>query len=352
MMRGDVLPAMPPITPRRAAVAPLVVAVLLAACVAEPPIPPSPSAPPSNAPPTARTALLPLPVSPTPTDPAPPTPVSLAGIPPDPPTTATVEGNGVRLTIELERNPMLAGEPTWIDKTITNTGRDAVIYYPCGESMSVGGPVVALPWRPGRRLPDPAKAWKEYLISVQGVRTSDRYVLFLPQGQDGSASGCGDIGYTKSLVAGATIHERARWDGFTFRQLAPPPTARLDVVGTFKFDRGDPLAEHPPEDRLLLEVHLDTWIAGLPDALLDPAEAADVALTDPRLTSVLASRDLHNGNEGVVRFDPVAGVYQIGMLESGDLAVARVHLVLVDARTGEIVGFVERDWDYTVDGYP
>jgi hypothetical protein len=40
------------------------------------------------------------------------------------------------------------------------------------------------------------------------------------------------------------------------------------------------------------------------------------------------------------------------MLESGNLSVARAHLVLVGARTGEIVGFVERDWDYDVDGYP
>jgi hypothetical protein len=209
-----------------------------------------------------------------------------------------------------------------------------------------------LPWRPGRDLPEPANDWKEYLISVQGVRTTDRSVLFLPQGQDGSSSGCGDIGYTESLAAGAAIHERARWDGFAFRGLGPPPTARLDLVGTFKFDRGDPRVEHPPENRRLLEVHLDTWISGLPDQFLDPAEAADIALTDPRLTAILASRDLRNGNEGVCRFDPAAGVYQIGMLESGDLPVSRAHLVLVDARTGVIVGFVDRDWNYKVDGYP
>ena len=50
--------------------------------------------------------------------------------------------------------------------------------------------------------------------------------------------------------------------------------------------------------------------------------------------------------------NPLAGVYQIGMLESGDLAVARVHLVLVDAVSGDIVGFVDRDWNYDVDGFP
>jgi hypothetical protein len=194
--------------------------------------------------------------------------------------------------------------------------------------------------------------WKEYLLGAVRLRPAERSVIFLPKGQDGSSSGCGDVGFIKSLAPGASIHERSRWDGYAFRQLAPPPTARLDLIGRFSFDRGDPLAEHPPEDRHLLEVHLDTWIAGLSDAFLDPAEAADIALTDPRLTSLLESRDLRNGNEGVLRFEPQAGVYQIGMLESGGLPVARVHLVFVDARTGEIVGFVERDWDYGVDGYP
>jgi len=40
------------------------------------------------------------------------------------------------------------------------------------------------------------------------------------------------------------------------------------------------------------------------------------------------------------------------MLESGSLSVAQAHRVGVDARTGEIVSLVERDWSYRVDGYP
>jgi len=39
------------------------------------------------------------------------------------------------------------------------------------------------------------------------------------------------------------------------------------------------------------------------------------------------------------------------MVESGIGLLGRAHLVLVDARTGEIVGFVDRDWNYQVDGY-
>jgi hypothetical protein len=277
--------------------------------------------------------------------PAPTIPASLS-------TRAVAEQDGVRITIELERNPMPAGQPTAIMTTITNTGRDAVVYVPCGEIVYVSAAGVGPPWRPGRSLPNPAMIWKTYLLDHQGLHSEDRYVLFFVAGQTGASSGCGDVAHVTSLAPGGTVHERQRWDGYAFRQLAPPPTARIDLLGTFEFDRGDPLAEHPPEDNKHIEVHLDAWIAGLPDLFLDPAEAVDIALTDPRLTAILASRDLHNGNEGVVRFDPKTGLYQIGMLESGSLPVSRAHLSLVDARTGEIVGFVERNWDYAIDGYP
>jgi hypothetical protein len=323
--------------------------LVLTACVA---LPVSSSPPPLVDSPSARPlpATRPPPVA-TPEPPtAPPTPE--ATIPANLAMTAVAEQDGVKITIELERNPMPAGQPTWITTTITNTGRDRVVYVPCGEIVYVSASGVGPPWRSGRNLPNPAMIWKTYLLDHQGLKSDDRYVLFFVDAQDGASSGCGDVARVTSLAPGRTVHERQRWDGFAFRHLAPPPTARIDLRGTFEFDRGDPFAEHPAEDRHTIEVHLETWIAGLPDAFLDPAEAADIALTDPRLTALLASRDLRNGNEGVVRFDPVAGAYQIGMLESGSLPVSRAHLVLVDARTGEIVGFVDRTWDYAIDGYP
>jgi len=316
---------------------------------------PAPSSPPQLAgslPPSSRAAAVtPSPSIATP-GPSTPTSVPTPTIPADLATRAVAEQDGVRLTIELDRNPMPAGQPTWITTTITNSGGDAVVYVPCGEIVYVSAAGVGPPWRPGRNPPNPAAIWKTYLLDHQGLQTKDRYVLFFVAGQTGASSGCGDIAHVTTLAPGRTVHERQSWDGFAFRQFAPPPTAVIDLVGRFEFDRGDPLAEHPPEDRHRLEVHLETWIAGLPDAFLDPAEAADIALTDPRLTALLASRDLRNGNEGVARFDPKTALYQIGMLESGSLPVSRAHLVLVDARTGEIVGFVERDWDYDVDGYP
>ncbi|MEO5939662.1 MAG: hypothetical protein ABIZ72_02060 [Candidatus Limnocylindrales bacterium] len=323
--------------------------LLLTACVALP----SPSSLWSLAGSPRPSTRLARPTLPPPiATPLPPTAPPRPTIPVDLSATAVVEQDGVRITVELERNPMPAGQPTSIETTITNTGRDPVVYVPCGEIMSVSAGSVGPPWRRGRELPNPALIWKSYLLDQQGLNAADRSVFFFAAGQTGEASGCGDVAHVTTLAPGRAVHERQRWDGYAFRQLAPPPTARIDLVGRFSFDRGDPLAEHPREDRHTLEVHLDTWILGLPDTFLDPADAADIALTDARLSAILASRDLRNGNEGVVRFEPKSGVYQIGMLESGNLPVSRAHLVLVDARTGEILGFVERDWDYQVDGYP
>ena len=326
--------------------APLLVAVLLTGCVAPqdevlpsgPPSIPSASAPlPSPSSPLARGTgeESPAPVSPEPT------------IPANRERAASVERDGVRLTIELERNPMPAGRSTWIRKTVVNTGRHPLLYAPCGEAITAGGTIRDDPWRPGRELAPPLGEWKGYLLDHQGLRSPDRYVIFLPDGLTGSSSGCGDVGTIATLAPGARLVERSRWDGLTFRRLAPPPTSRLDLVGRLAYRRGEPSA-----DGQEIEVHLDAWIDGSGQRWLDPGEAADAALGDPRLTAILARLDLRNGNEGVALFDPATRRYSIGVLESGNLPVARAHLTLVDARTGDIVGFVDRDWDYAVDDYP
>jgi hypothetical protein len=324
---------------------------ITAGCLAEAPVSPPPSRS-SDFVASPSPSIAPAPASFEPIAPAStPTSTPAPSLPDDPSRIAVAEVDGVRLTIELDRNPMPAGEPTWVTTTIQNTGRDAITYYPCSEAVTVGGEIAGVPWRPGADLPVPAATWKSYLAGGQGLRRGGRTVLFFPDGQDGAASGCGDIGISATLAAGATHRERLRWDGFTFRRLGPPPTASLDLIGSFEFDRGVAL-DPPPEARRRAEVRLPAWIAGPLGPLLDPAEAVDIALTDPRLTDLLASRNLHSGNEGVLLFDGSSGLYQIGMLESGDLPVSRVHLVLVDARTGRIAGFVDRDWDYQVDGYP
>ena len=317
------------------------VGLVLAACTALP----APLRPPSLAgspQPSAATgpppALTPVPVMAT-TEPS---------IPADPSRTAVVEQDGVRLTIELERNPMPAGEVTWVTKTIENMGKDPIQYFPCGEAMSVSGQLRDGLWRPGAQPSNPKEVWKKYLLDH--VSDGTRRVFFLPDGATGSSSGCGDIGYVEILAPGKALRERSRWDGLTFRRLAPPPTSETDLVGSFAYAHAARVDVEAP--RLEVDIHLETWIEGRPEAFLDPGEVADIALQDPRLTAILAARDLRNGNEGALIFDPVSVTYQVGILESGNLPVSRAHLLTVDAVTGVIKGWVERDWDYAVDDYP
>ena len=271
-------------------------------------------------------------------------------IPADLSRAAVVEQDGVRLTMELERNPMPAGEVTWVTKTIENVGKKPIQYFPCGEAMTVAGQLHDRPWRPGVQLPNPQALWKKYLLLHVDVWDGTRQVIFLPDGLTGSSSGCGDIAYVEILGPGKALRERSRWDGLTFRRLAPPPTSKVDLVGSFEYAHAARADVEAP--RLKLEMQLETWIDGRPDAYLDPGEVADLALRDPRLAAILTARDLYNGNEGVLIFDPAWTTYQVGMLESGNLPVSRAHLLTVDAVTGEIRGWVERDWDYDVDDYP
>jgi len=312
----------------------LVLGVVLAGCVGRPvspsPVPATPS--PGS---SAGSTVQPAPTS-VPTLPA----LELDRV-------ATTELDGIRITIELERNPMPAGEPTWVTKTIENIGKEPIQYFPCGEAMSVRGRIDGMPWRSGQAWPNPAGTWKAYLVDHLRVFEDGRRIVFLPAGLTGSSSGCGDIAYVEILPPDGRLRERARWDGLTFRRLAPPSTTRIDLVASFAYARAGRADVEAP--RLEISVHLETWIEGRSDAYLDPGEVADVALRDPRLTALLGARELSNGNEGVLIFDPGSATYQVGMLESGNLPVAHAHFLTINGVTGEIQGFVERDWDYQVD---
>jgi len=52
----------------------------------------------------------------------------------------------------------------------------------------------------------------------------------------------------------------------------------------------------------------------------------------------------------LVRYDPLTETWQVGLLDYTE--PPRIHMVLVDANSGELVGWVERIWDYETDGFP
>jgi hypothetical protein len=244
---------------------------------------------------------------------------------------------------------MPAGDQTWISTSITNTGSDAILWNLCAEAAPVAGRF-AEPWRPGHSLPSPAGEWKSFLLGAQGLADGNRSLLFLGAGHDGAASGCGDIGHEQQLGGGHSFEQRLWWDGLAFRRLTPPPTGWVDLVASFNYVRADQHLSPDLEHRRTADVHLQAFVSGLPDRLADPGEAIDVALADPQLTAVFSTSALGDANEGVVRFDVARMAYEIGLLVEGPDDI--VHLVSVDARRLVSLGYVERRWDFDVDGSP
>ena len=270
---------------------------------------------------------------------------------------ATAERDGVRVKIELERNPMPAGETTWVTTTVTNVGRDDMIWFHDGCAISVGvnGQLENARYRAGAALPVPLQTMKRYLLDVRAFRDGDIWVGFTPERFIGKGSfGCSDVGISDRVRPQASISQRAQWNGLGYIYGPPPPTGPIDLVGSFRYYWRTTAGE--PEDiiKQVIDVHVRTWVVGGNEGLLDPGEAVDAALADPRLPRFLAQLELRNANEPFLRYDLATSTYAIGVLVDGDppQTPSMLHTAIVDARSGDVVGFVERIWSWQVEGNP
>jgi hypothetical protein len=331
--------------PRRAPLIPL--PFVLAACSyspSEPPVPVSPQAP------TPSPALASvIPATPPPTHaptPAPTLPAEALE------TMWTVERDGVRLTVSLERNPMPAGETTWLTSTVTNVGNDEITWFHDGCAIPVWawGPMDGVSWpvapkfdRDDGREPQDRSADRGNETAAVTIQFMDE-ALFDRKG----TFGCGDIGMSDALPAGGSITRRAGWNGVGYSLLGPPPTGLVHVTATFEsYWRGP---EPSPGDFGTLELPFDVWVDSPGQLAIDAAEAVHAALMDPRLVEIIESPTRAESTGQIVRYDPMTATWQVGLLEYTE--PSRIHMVLVDANTGELVDWVERIWNYDTDGFP
>lgn len=270
------------------------------------------------------------------------------------PRSATVEKDGVRVTIELERNPMPAGQPTWATATVVNIGADDVawLHDGCAVAVNLWGSMQGATWRPGRTQVGVAANFKSAAFKQFGLKDGAIVVDFTPEkyiNKKGSY-GCADIGITETLPPGGSIVERTRWSGVAGLQLGPPPTGFVELTASARYFWREARGEPPDVTKALIDVPLPAWIENDVTAVLHPSEAIDVALLDPRLVDVLERRKIGNANEPIVQFDPTTGSWQIGLLDHGEQP--RAHLVFVDGASGLQLGFLERPWNFDVDGFP
>jgi hypothetical protein len=329
----------------RAKLTAALLAVVLAGCsverlpASEPPGPGPTSSPASRAGPTAAPSLTfaaAEPVWPLPGWPAVEIPAG------DVRAEAVVEERGVRLRLVLERNPMPAGEPTWVTTELTNTGPDQLVWSTdgCATHVMVLGELTSHEWHDGV----PQAGWAAEFKRNVGQSGSAMRLDFTPEAFVGIGDyGCADLAVEHRLPPGEAIVLRARWDGLIWR-AGLPPTAEAVVSATFQGWRRE---REGVNRRRELKVELATWVAGSPDApLMSAREAADFALRDPRLASWIRNVWIRRGNT-IDEFDPARGVWHIGLaMERNGRNVTEARFATVDPATGRVLGVV----DALVDG--
>lgn len=264
--------------------------ILLAGCRAVDPLSPASPDQPSSSPvvaaspqpprPPAVPAVSPLPVrSPSPQVPAPPPP-------------RTLEREGVRVTLTLDRHTYAPGEIVWAHVRVENTNAHPVIWRAggCGYPATAAASVPGLQ-RPGRDWPGALGAYKQQVL--EGHRSwgrtgfMEQQALLRVLGR-GSGTACPAVALEERLAAGGVLEVTLGWDGGLVSPFAPDldrvraPEGPVTVVASF------PLGGF--EDPSSIEVATTVELTGGPPALVSPGEAVDTALAEPRFARWLAPR--------------------------------------------------------------
>ena len=264
--------------------------------------------------------------------------------------TATVVRDGVRVTIRLDRERLRAGEPAWVTTEVRNVGDDDLVWSHdgCGTTVWVSGKVEGVRWRPGIEHQGKAGRFKKLALERLEVDDASFAVEFVPESFIAKVGqyGCADLRVDDRIKPGRAIRQRARWDGFAWLRLGPPPSGRVRLVGWsgyyWRAGAGEP-------ERLTdqdIKVRLDVSLASSRDPnALDPPEVVDAALRSPAFRAWLESQDLGIGPPTVytvLRFDPSLGLWKVGLFQHG---LDQFHLALVSPVSGEVVAIVDEPWD-------
>jgi hypothetical protein len=258
---------------------------------------------------------------------------------------AVSEVDGVRITIETARNPLIAGRAAWITTTLTNTGRDRLHWITDGCSIHVGA-YGQMPFRwAGRFVQGGAGGTYKDWAYVANLLALDQPILLRAVPEpfvDRGDFGCADLGVPHELAPGRQIRERHRWDGLAAPDLGLPPTGPADWIGTFSswWRASDPGAEFAETTRDPVVVRLPVEIQSNRDPrALSAGQAIDVALLVPAFRALLeANPSIQDWDMPITtRFDIRTGAWQIGLKTNEGRSV----VVVVEGDTARVVDVVE-----------
>ena len=251
------------------------------------------------------------------------------------PLSATVEQDGVKVTIAIDASPLAVGTSHKAGVRIENVGPDDAIYATndCGLAARVS-------YRPrgdwnsvGVRQLGVAAAFKQLALrgdeaSGNGARSSLTPALFVGV----ESWGCRDIRLVRHLEPGAALEERMQWDAWPGTPAGP-----IELVAAFAFigREGDPGVAR---DRGI-EVRLPSAIVG--DGGNDPVGpvgAVDAAVADEAFAAFLASSPPDAWNNATLDLDANGRYWRVGLsVDRGPFAPQAYGEVLVDRRSGQVV---------------
>jgi hypothetical protein len=267
----------------------------------------------------------------------------------------TAKGDGIRIRIELARNPLVAGERNRVDVTVTNTGRGVMTWFHdgCAQPVSVYGESLVA-WDPGRQLSPQGQMFKQYALGTyNGQPLPGARIRFVPKAMLGKGSyGCADLGMADRVKPGASLRRTLWWTGYTDVNRALPPTGPLRIDATAGYFWHGTKEPERIADRAY-ELSLDAWVVGGTGAgRLSPAQVVDAAVADPGFAALLETQTLANGREEIAWYDAGTDTWEVGVMPWYETVPPQIHGVRVDAVTGAILGQLDRPWDEEVDGFP
>jgi hypothetical protein len=245
--------------------------------------------------------------------------------------TASVEKDGIRITLTLDRIETTFGRRVWADVTVENVGSDVVHWghsgtcdWPAGVTLTTDA---ALPSN-GREWPGEAGVLKSVTVDdIDAWRFG-----FVPEwavDREGSW-GCTSDLVPDEIRPGERRSARFAWDTDGMNGMAPPGGLYI-AQSVFGYQgRGDidPNAD-PLRKQVAVQVLLD--VRGLEREYIPPGEAVDLLLEDAAFTQLLAENPRTQWTSSTLRWDNETWHLEIAQRAPHGSVVATV-----DAITGEV----------------
>jgi hypothetical protein len=258
---------------------------------------------------------------------------------------ATAERDGIRITLELDRDRIAHGERAWADVTVTNIGTGDLFW---GHSSTCVFPAQvsvltedALDLGSGRDV----REWA-YLLAVLKSATlyarsswasGDAVTAFTPElfVDAGRNMGCTTDLVVDAIPPGSGVTHRAAWDAEALWGLPiPPDDYRIEAV-FYYMSRGEPPSLEATGIDHEVRVDLPVVVDSPAVDYLGPGEAVDRVLENESFTALFAEAPQNRWTASQIRFEHGDWVMRLYLASPSEAIV-----VTVDAVTGEVLDVV------------